>query len=164
MHCPICGVPMKETRKGSKVWRCPNNGNDRYDEDKNFRSWWDLSKEEQLHFAHDVRDNKVAGWDELKEAAYKFGFTPDEDMPTVTDLIPDAESKTDLRDIFQFSVSPDDKRQIQGKFLRVSNRCECGCSPYPFVTISDGKVGVTVRFRSNTELQEFKGQVRQLKF
>ena len=72
MHCPICGVPMKETRKGSKVWRCPNNGNDHYDEDKNFRSWWDLSKEEQLHFAHDVRDNKVAGWDELKEAAYKL--------------------------------------------------------------------------------------------
>jgi hypothetical protein len=86
---------MKQIRKGSKTWRCPNNGDPKYDEDKHFRSWWDLTKQEQLHFAHMVKDKRIEGWDDLKEASYEFGFTPDEDMPSVSDLLADAEVKVE---------------------------------------------------------------------
>ena len=51
-----------------------------------FRSWWDLSPEERLQFAKKVVSLDILGWDELKQAAYDFGFEPDEDMPTVFEL------------------------------------------------------------------------------
>lgn len=68
-------------------------------------------------------------------------------------------------EIFSFSINPDDVkvgRQEGEPFVRVSNPCPCGCSPKPFVSISDGKVGVTVRFETETELSNFKEQVNQI--
>jgi len=53
---------------------------------KEFKSWWDLSAEEKLRFAKQVADSNLAGWDNLKQAAYDFGFEPTEDMPTVLEL------------------------------------------------------------------------------
>lgn len=54
--------------------------------DREFKSWWDLTPEEELRFARKVTDSQIQGWEELKRAAYDFGFEPDEDMPTVYEL------------------------------------------------------------------------------
>lgn len=55
-------------------------------------------------------------------------------------------------------------QQVGGQFLEVSNACRCGCSPLPFVSLSDGKTGLTARFQEQAELERFKEQVRQLQF
>lgn len=68
--------------------------------------------------------------------------------------------------IFSFKIDPKAvaRGQQEGEpFTRVSPPCPCGCSPSPFVSISDGTVGVTVRFQSADELEKFKAQVNQLK-
>ena len=67
--------------------------------------------------------------------------------------------------IFSFKIDPEAvKRGLQeGKpLVRVSNSCPCGCSPEPFISITDGNVGVTVRFETEAELDNFKTQVKQL--
>lgn len=68
-------------------------------------------------------------------------------------------------EIFRFTIEKEavGKGQQEGdKFLRVSNACPCGCAPQPFISISDGETGLTVRFESEEELQEFKAQVHVL--
>ena len=52
--------------------------------------------------------------------------------------------------------------QEEGKFLRVSSPCLCGCSPLPFVSISDGRMGITVGFETQEELNTFKSEARKL--
>jgi len=54
--------------------------------EKEFRSWWDLSTGEKQRFAKQVADSNLSGWDNLKQAAYQFGFEPDDNMPTVFEL------------------------------------------------------------------------------
>ena len=56
----------------------------------------------------------------------------------------------------------DEKRQVQGQHLTAENPCACGCSPNPFVLISNGKFGLNARFEFEDELKEFKEQVNQL--
>ena len=51
-----------------------------------FKSWWDLTKEEALAFARKIVAEKVEGWEALKEAADNFGFDATEDMPTIYEL------------------------------------------------------------------------------
>ena len=51
---------------------------------------------------------------------------------------------------------------IEGIELKAENKCPCGCSPHPFVLISDGKKGMTAEFRSEEELNKFKKQVKGL--
>ena len=46
--------------------------------------------------------------------------------------------------------------------IKASNPCPCGCSPKPFVLISDGAIGLTVRFETKEELETFKSQARVL--
>jgi hypothetical protein len=43
--------------------------------------------------------------------------------------------------------------------IEASSPCPCGCSPKPFVFITDGKLGLTVRFETQEELHTFQGQV-----
>ena len=64
-----------------------------------YRNWWDLAPNERQCFAYKVAREKVAGWEELKEAARQFGFEPDEAMPTVTD------SKSLAENLKKWSVS-----------------------------------------------------------
>lgn len=52
-----------------------------------FKSWWDLSIEEQEDFAQKVKDEKTLGWEALQAAAEKFGFDATEDMPTIYELV-----------------------------------------------------------------------------
>ena len=52
--------------------------------------------------------------------------------------------------------------QVGGQFVRVQNACLCGCAPYPFVSLSDGHVGLTLRFENEAEIDEFKHQVQVL--
>jgi len=54
------------------------------------------------------------------------------------------------------------KLTIKEKTVKVANACPCGCSPNPFVYVFDGKVGVTVEFETEEELNEFKNQVLDL--
>lgn len=64
-----------------------------------------------------------------------------------------------------FTISPEDvARGLQHgeTFLKVSNACPCGCSPNPFVSISDGKIGITVGFETEGELKGFKALVEEL--
>lgn len=67
--------------------------------------------------------------------------------------------------IFQFQIEPEavaKGRQDGQRFLKVENACPCGCAPKPFITISDGQVGLTVRFENEAEIEQFKAQVRVL--
>ncbi len=43
--------------------------------------------------------------------------------------------------------------------IKASSPCPCGCSPKPFVLITDGELGLTVRFDTEGELDTFKQQV-----
>jgi hypothetical protein len=43
--------------------------------------------------------------------------------------------------------------------IKASSPCPCGCSPKPFVYISNGEIGLTVRFEDEEELKKFKQQV-----
>lgn len=68
-------------------------------------------------------------------------------------------------EIFSFKIDPKTVKRGQQEgepLVRVSNPCPCGCSSKPFVSISDGNVGVTVRFETEAELDNFKSQVNQL--
>ena len=51
------------------------------------------------------------------------------------------------------------KRTIQKPQYLVSNGCQCGCSPLPFVFIFDGKIGITVEFETRQELNSFQYKV-----
>lgn len=67
--------------------------------------------------------------------------------------------------IFKWDVQPElVAKGIQDGTPRVvaQNPCPCGCSPKPFVFICDGKIGLTVQFENEEELEEFKSQVRVL--
>ena len=64
--------------------------------------------------------------------------------------------------IYQFKIEPKNECQVQGEFLRVSSPCPCGCSPHPFILISDGRIGITCAFLNRKELSAFKKQVREL--
>ena len=55
-----------------------------------FKSWWDLTEEEQDGFRKYVVEHNVRGWDELKEACTACGFEADENMPTLYELREDA--------------------------------------------------------------------------
>ena len=68
-------------------------------------------------------------------------------------------------DVFSFGIDPKDVREGRAEgepFVRASNPCPCGCSPKTFVSLSDGKVGVTARFETDEELQQFKQSVAVL--
>lgn len=68
-------------------------------------------------------------------------------------------------EIFRFNIDPEavTKGMQEGDpFIRVSNACPCGCAPYPFVSLSDGKVGVTAQFDTEAELDKFKQAINQL--
>lgn len=65
--------------------------------------------------------------------------------------------------IIESFLIEDKKRQIQGPVLKAENACSCGCSPVPFVLISDGKTGINAKFESQKELNEFKKQINRLK-
>lgn len=69
-------------------------------------------------------------------------------------------------DIERFDIEPElvrQKIQLGGKRCCVENACKCGCSPYPFVYISDGCTGMVLRFQSELELETFKRQVGKLR-
>ena len=57
----------------------------------------------------------------------------------------------------------DKKRQIQEPVIKAENPCACGCSPAPFILTSDGKSGISAKFESQKELNDFKKQVNKLK-
>ena len=54
------------------------------------------------------------------------------------------------------------KGQVQGRRLRVGGRCGCGCSTRPFVMLSDGERGLTLRFENGDDLTQFKCAVKNL--
>jgi len=54
--------------------------------EREFKSWGDLSIKQRREFAATVRRKNIHGWDELKQAAWDFGFEPTEDMPSVYEL------------------------------------------------------------------------------
>jgi hypothetical protein len=62
--------------------------------------------------------------------------------------------------ILSFKIG--DKRQVQGAGVRVGGRCGCGCTTRPFVTLSDGERGLTLRFETDQDLQQFKHAVKHL--
>ncbi len=67
--------------------------------------------------------------------------------------------------INKWLVVPEDVKagkQIGTPLLRVDNPCPCGCSPSPFVSLSDGETGMTVCFDSQQELEQFKQDVLSL--
>ena len=68
--------------------------NKEFEEESCFPSltWWDLTTYRQKEFACVIKDMNFRGWEELKQAAWDFGFEPDEDMPTVYELRRLAES------------------------------------------------------------------------
>lgn len=47
------------------------------------------------------------------------------------------------------------KKTVQKPCYAVSPPCNCGCSPYPFVYIFDGKLGITVEFETVKEVKDF---------
>ena len=53
-------------------------------------------------------------------------------------------------------------RQYGEPFVRVCGACPCGCSPDPFVSLSDGEVGLTLHFETDLEIRQFKRAVRNL--
>lgn len=55
-------------------------------------------------------------------------------------------------------------RQDDKPGIEASSPCPCGCSPKPFVLISDGITGLTARFETQDELNRFKLQVKRMKF
>ena len=57
----------------------------------------------------------------------------------------------------------DRKRQIQGPALKAELPCACGCSPLPYVLISNGRTGLSAKFESQKELDDFRVQVNKLK-
>ena len=68
-------------------------------------------------------------------------------------------------EILRWNVEPEAvaRGQQHGEpMAKASNPCPCGCSPKPFVLISDGTIGLTVRFENEEELEGFKSQVRVL--
>lgn len=68
-------------------------------------------------------------------------------------------------EVFSFRIEPEDVRagRVEGEpFVRVQNPCPCGCAPKTFVSVSDGKVGVTARFETEQELEKFKQSVAVL--
>jgi len=48
--------------------------------------------------------------------------------------------------------------------IKAGRPCSCGCSPLPFVWVTDGKQGISVQFESPKELLLFKKQVAELSF
>jgi len=70
-------------------------------------------------------------------------------------------------EIIRWNVKPEAvaKGQQYGEpRVTASNPCPCGCSPKPFVYISDGEIGLTVKFEDKAELEDFKSQVRILQW
>jgi hypothetical protein len=68
-------------------------------------------------------------------------------------------------EIFKWNVEPKAvKKGVQHgePYVTASNPCPCGCSPKPFVLISNGKIGLTVCFETAEELESFKSKVRVL--
>ncbi len=66
-------------------------------------------------------------------------------------------------EIERFAIIPADVetgRQVGVPFLRVAGLCPCGCSPHPYLTLSDGQVGLTLRFKDDAEVRMFKRAVR----
>ena len=67
--------------------------------------------------------------------------------------------------IFEFKIDPElvkEGVQVGGQLVRVQNACPCGCAPYPFVSLSDGHVGMTLQFENEAEIDEFKRQAQVL--
>jgi len=65
-------------------------------------------------------------------------------------------------DIIRFSIDP--ARQEEKPLLRLGRPCSCGCTGYPFVSLSDGDTRLTVYFGSEREFETFKKAVGQLDF
>lgn len=69
-------------------------------------------------------------------------------------------------EILKWNVEPElvaKGMQEGGQAIKASNPCPCGCSPKPFVYITNGEIGLTVRFENEEELEAFKSQVRVLR-
>ena len=69
-------------------------------------------------------------------------------------------------EILKWQVEPElvaKGRQKGSPEVMASNPCPCGCSPKPFVLISNGTIGLTACFESEEELEAFKSQVRVLR-
>ena len=64
----------------------------------------------------------------------------------------------------RFYLEPKAKGQIEygNKTYTVQNACKCGCSPYPFIYICDGSIGLNLKFESEDELDTFKRAVSNL--
>lgn len=56
------------------------------EESEGFKSWWDLSEEEQASFKAYILEHDIQGWEELKEACAANGFEADENMPSLYEM------------------------------------------------------------------------------
>ena len=69
--------------------------------------------------------------------------------------------------IYQYPISEEEVkagRQHGEQRLSVQSPCPCGCSPRPFVLVSDGRLGMTTEFESRAELASFKEAVKRMSF
>ncbi|MBT9133055.1 MAG: hypothetical protein DDT33_01586 [Firmicutes bacterium] len=67
--------------------------------------------------------------------------------------------------IYSYPIIPEDVAeglQEGNPSIRAQNACECGCSPLPFVSISDGNIGLTAEFESEAEIEDFKRLANEL--
>ncbi len=66
--------------------------------------------------------------------------------------------------IEKFCLKPKAKGQIEyaKKTYTVQNACKCGCSPHPFMYITDGSIGLNLKFEVEEELKIFKKAVSNL--
>ena len=48
----------------------------------------------------------------------------------------------------KFQVDKWDESQTKDLSLRIDNACTCGCSPFPFITVASGEVGITFEIRT----------------
>ena len=64
--------------------------------------------------------------------------------------------------ILKWEVEPKQFENDGTPRVVAQNPCPCGCSPKPFAFICDGKIGLTVEFENQEELEGFKSQVRVL--
>ena len=55
-------------------------------ENRELKTWWDLTEDEQENFRQYVVNHNVQGWDGLVEACIACGFDADEEMPTIYEL------------------------------------------------------------------------------
>jgi hypothetical protein len=67
--------------------------------------------------------------------------------------------------VIKFKVEPEavkGNQQYGGVRISAGNACPCGCSPKPWVSISDGADGMTIQFGCKAEIAKFKKAVQAL--